>query len=180
MSSIYKYTLPLFVALICLKPLEAQHCPFDGSSIIVIKLTDSLGRSISVLKDRVILFEKTNPLADSCTYAAGQLSILFGSPLEKLVKKYPGSWEYRATQYLAACSFNQPGYYVVVLNQAQHSCMVERNNQFNYINRQFEIRQENTEGNILLTAVPAERIFTLCTSGGSWTRIQPIDIRLTN
>ena len=175
-----KKIITALIVLISLKQSAAQHCPFDGSSMVVIKLTDSLGHPITALKDLLILSETTNPLADSCTYATGQLSILFGSPLEKLVKKYPGPWEYRATQYLAACSFNQPGYYVVVLNQAQHSCMVERNNQFNYINRQFEIRQENTEGNILLTAVPAERIFTLCTSGGSWTRIQPIDIRLTN
>lgn len=176
MNSIFKYTVPLLIALICLKPLSAQHCPFDGSSIVVIKLTDSLGHPITTLKEQVILSETTNPLADSCTYATGQLNILFGRPYEKLVKKYAGTWEERAARYLSACSFNQPGYFVVVLNQAQHSCMVERNNQFNYIKRQFEIRQKSTEGNILISIVPAERIYSLCTSAGSWTRIQPINI----
>lgn len=180
MNRIFKYTVPLLIALICLKPLSAQHCPFDGGSIVVIKLTDSLGHPITSLKEPLLLTETANPLADSCTYAAGQLSILFGSPLEKLVKKYSGSWEDRATRYLEECSFNQPGYYVVVLNQAQHSCMVERNNQFNYFKRQFEIRQKKPEGNIPLTAVPADRIYSLCTSAGSWTRIQPINLILSN
>lgn len=180
MNSIFKYTVPLLIALICLKPLSAQHCPFDGGSIVVIKLTDSLGHPITSLKKPLLLTETANPLADSCTYAAGQLSILFGSPLEKLVKKYPGSWEDRATRYLDECSFNQPGYFVVVLIQAQTSCMIERNNQFNYIKRKFEIRQNSPEGNTLLSAVPDDRIYSLCTSGGSWTRIKSIDIILTN
>lgn len=164
--------------LICIKQSAAQHCPFDGSSIVVIKLTDSSGNPITKPGSAILLTEKPNALADSCTYATGQLNLAFGSPENKLIKKYEGAWEERATLYLTECSFNQPGYYVVVLNQAQRSCMVERNNQFSYIKRQFEIGQKNGKGYVMLTDVPADRIYSLCTSSGTWTRIQAIEIIL--
>lgn len=165
--------------LICIKQSAAQHCPFDGSSIVVIKLTDSSGNPITKPGSAIFLTEKPNTLADSCTYATGQLNLAFGNPENNLIKKYEGTWEERASLYLTECSFNQPGYYVVVLNQAQRSCMVERNNQFSYIKRQFEIRQKKADGNVMLTDVPADHIYSLCTSSGSWTRIKPIDIILT-
>lgn len=173
-----KYNFAILLFLILIKQSAAQHCPFDGSSIVVIKLSDSIGNPIIKPGSALFLTEKPNALADSCTYATGQLNLSFGSPENNLIKKYPGSWEERAALYLKECSFNQPGYYVVVLNQAQRSCMVDRNNQFSYIKRQFEIRQKTVEGNILLTDVPADRIYSLCTSSGSWTRILSIDIIL--
>lgn len=174
-----QYLTALFF-LICIKQAAAQHCPFDGSSIIVIKLTDSSGNAITKPGSAIFLTEKPNALADSCTYATGQLNLAFGNPENNLIKKYPGTWEERAALYLKECSFNQPGYYVVVLNQAQRSCMVDRNNQFSYIKRHFEIRQKKAEGNILLADVPADRIYSLCTSSGSWTRINAVEVRSQN
>lgn len=173
-----KLYLAALLCLICIKQTAAQHCPFDGSSIVVIKLTDSTVNPITKTGTTIYLTEKPNALADSCTYATGQLNLAFGSPEINLIKKYTGTWEERAALYLTECIFNRPGYYVVVLNQAQRSCMVDRNNQFSYIKRQFEIRQKNGEGYVLLTDVPADRIYSLCTSSGTWTRIQAIEIIL--
>lgn len=173
-----KYYCAVLLLLLSFNQTSAQHCPFDGSSIVVIKLTDHNGSPITEPPTSLFLTEITNPLADSCTYAEGQLRLKFGNIESNLIKKYTGTWEERASLYLQECSFNQPGYYVVVLNQAQRSCMVNRNQQFSYIKRQFEIRQKNGEGDVLLTDVPADRIYSLCTSSGSWTRINAVEVEI--
>jgi hypothetical protein len=51
--------------------MEAQHCPFDGTSIVLIKVLDMENKTDFMLK------EVNNPKADSCTYAEGLLDISF-------------------------------------------------------------------------------------------------------
>lgn len=154
----------------------AQHCPFDGSAIVVIKLMHSDGTPVTNLSARPCLIETDNPFADSCKYAEGLLSLPFDIPQKNLVEKYSGSWQYRASQYIKNCVFNQPGHYVVVLNQAQKQCMLERGNDYKYGRRSFEIRLTSEKGNIPALQVPEESIYSLCTSAGNWTRIMPIEI----
>jgi hypothetical protein len=171
---------PLLISLLLFcNLLAAQHCPFDGSYIVVIKLTDANGNIITSPDSTFFLTETLNPLADSCTYAEGQLNLLFDIPSKSLVKKYEGSWEKRAALYLEECTFKQSGYFVVVLNQAQHHCMVNRNNEFTYLDRHFEIRQKTTTGTMLLSVVPTEKIYPLCTANGKWSRIKAIEVKST-
>lgn len=168
----------LLLLILFINPIRglAQHCPFDGSAIVVIKLTDADGKPVTDLSSRPCLIETDNPFADSCKYAKGLLSLPFDSPQKNLVEKYEGSWKYRASLYLKNCVFNQPGFYVVVLNQAQKQCMLERGNDYKYGRRSFEIRLTSERGNIPAVQVPEESIYSLCTGSGSWTRIQPIEI----
>jgi hypothetical protein len=171
----------LVLALITIASgLSAQHCPFDGSAIVVIKLTDAAGKPVTDLSSRPCLIETDNPFADSCKYAKGLLSLPFDSPQKNLVEKYEGSWKYRAGLYLKNCVFNQPGFYVVVLNQAQKQCMLERGNDYKNGRRSFEIRLNSEKGNMPALQVPEESIYSLCTGSGSWTRIEPIEIILKN
>jgi len=176
-----KKILPLFLtALLSFNQLTAQHCPFDGGWIVVIKLTDANGTIITPADSSLFLTETPNPLADSCTYAVGQLNQPFGRPEKNLVKKYEGSWEYRAALYLEECTFKEPGHLVVVLNQAQRRCMVERNNEFTYLDRHFEIRQKTNNGTKLLATVSPDKIYPLCTANGKWSRIKAIELKSTS
>lgn len=175
-----KKIIPLFLLVLLFSTrLVAQHCPFDGSWIVVIKLTDANGNIITRTDSTLFLTETPNPLADSCTYAEGQLNRPFDRPEKNLVKKYEGSWEYRAALYLEECTFKEPGYFVVVLNQAQRRCMVERNNEFTYLDRHFEIRQKTKSGTKLLATVPMDKIYPLCTANGKWSRIKAIELQST-
>ncbi len=175
-----KKIITVFIAaLLFATQLSAQHCPFDGGHIVVIKLTDAHGNVITLPDSTLFLTEIPNPLADSCTYAEGQLNRPFDRPEKNLVKKYQGSWEYRAALYLEDCVFKEPGYFVVVLNQAQRRCIVERNNEFTYLDRHFEIRQQTKNGTKLLATVPMDKIYPLCTANGKWSRIKAIEIQST-
>ena len=175
-----KKIITVFIAaLLFATQLSAQHCPFDGGHIVVIKLTDAHGNVITLPDSTLFLTEIPNPLADSCTYAEGQLNRPFDRPEKNLVKKYQGSWEYRAALYLEDCVFKEPGYFVVVLNQAQRRCIVERNNEFTYLDRHFEIRQQTKSGTKLLATVPMDKIYPLCTANGKWSRIKAIEIQST-
>jgi hypothetical protein len=173
-----KWILILSLTITAAPELMAQHCPFDGSSAVLIHIMDSTGKGMDHTPYHFILAETDTVKADSCTYANGPLLIPFGSIDSALVKKYPNSWEYRAGIYVQKTTFNQPGYFIVVLNQAQASCMIDRNNNFHYIKRKFEIRVQ--QKGIVINRIPVteEKIYSLCTSSGPWTRFQSIDIVL--
>lgn len=173
-----KWILILFLATSITPSIMAQHCPFDGSSAVIIRLPNIKGSLDTDSSLTIFLVETDTLLADSCTYAKGALKIKFRSINEALVKKYPNTWEYRAEKYVAEAPFNQSGLLTVVLNQAQASCMLKRNNEFNYVKRKFELRVVKDGRLIHQLPVPPEKIFSLCSSSGPWTRIQPIEIVL--
>jgi hypothetical protein len=173
-----KWILILSLTIAFTPALMAQHCPFDGSAAVLIHIGDSTGKAMDHSSYTFILAETDTLKADSCTYANGALLIPFGSIDKTLVKKYPNTWEYRAGIYVKETAFNQPGYLIVVLNQAQASCMIDRNNSFHYIKRKFEIRV--LQKGIVINRIPVtqDKIYSLCTSSGPWTRIESIDIVL--
>lgn len=155
----------------------AQHCPFDGSAAVVIR---DLSKQYPGSDQRLafILVETDTAKADSCTYAAGALHLPFGTIDEELIKKYNGGWESRAALYVKETAFNEKGYWVVVLNQAQTYCMLKRGNDFDFKTRHFEIQVKR--GGQLIKTIPVlpESIYQLCTSAGKWSRIVPVEIAL--
>lgn len=157
---------------------DAQHCPFDGGVMVILKVTGPDGKPVTRLTTPIYLAEQPNPNVDSCTYADKQLLRPFDLPQKNLVEKYSGSWEERASLYLKDCVFSQPGYFVVVLNQAQHHCMIPVNNEYRYVLRRFDIRRISDTENTLLVTVPPEKIYPLCTAHGHWSRMEAISIQL--
>ena len=171
-----KWIMFFLTALVLSPVIKAQHCPFDGSAAVFIRVLNSKGEPLARSTTRFFLMETDTLKADSCTYANGALKIPFGSIDSALVKKYPNTWEYRARIYLKETPLLEAGYQVVVLNQAQASCMINRNNQFHYIKRKFEIRWEGADHKTAVITVPADKIYSLCTSAGAWTRITAIEM----
>ncbi len=168
----------LLIAIGWQTPIRAQHCPFDGSSAVIIHLPATQGAIAGDSSLSYFLAETDTLHSDSCTYAVGPLKILFRSIDTALVKKYSNSWKYRAEQFIKVTGFNSPDFLTVVLNQAETSCMIQRekDGEFNYTKRKFEIRVFKGGQMIRQITVPQEKIYSLCTSSGSWTRIQPIEI----
>lgn len=172
-----KLTITLFFLSI-LTAAYSQHCPFDGSAAVVIRVLNSKGRMVNNPSYSFVLVETDTAKADSCTYAQGPLHIPFGTIQQSLIKKYNGGWESRAAVYVKETSFSKPGYQVVVLNQAQTSCMLKRDNGFDYFVRKFEVQVRS--GGKIKSVVPVlpDKIYELCTSAGKWSRIIPVDITL--
>lgn len=156
----------------------AQHCPFDGASMVVIKLKDKKGTIVTTLKDSIFLVEVNNPLADSCSYEPGLLKLPFGSVTENLINKYDGEWKKRSATYVKECSFIKPGHYVVVLSMAGSSCMLHNGSDYKYLERKFEIRVKKGNTIKTLLPVPSTSIYKLCTGAGSWMRIKAIELTL--
>lgn len=172
------FLLPLFITT----PVKngAQHCPFDGATMIVVKLINTKGQTLPTHDKEIILYEKENPNADSCTYAQGQLAITFKNLNKALIHKYENSWTDLAKKMTKDSDFMKPGHAAVVLNMAQATCMVNNHNQYVYYKRAFEIAIKKN-GSILKTiTVDESRMYNLCTSAGPWKRITPIEVVIQN
>lgn len=156
----------------------AQHCPFDGSSAIVILLKDKTGKPITSPAVSVVLSEIDNPSADSCKYSKGLQQILFGTIETSLIKKYPNSWEMWARDMIKECNFNGHGYLTAVLGQAEESCIIDQGDDWKYIPRQYQIIIK--KGDVVKKIIPTtdKNFYQLCTGAGSWGRIKPLEIIL--
>jgi hypothetical protein len=172
------FLLPLFMTTVVKD--AAQHCPFDGSNMVVLKLINTKGKPLPTHDKEIILYEKENPKADSCTYAQGQLAITFGNLNKALIHKYENSWVTWAKRMTKGCDFMKPGHIAVVLNMAQSTCMVNNHNQYVYYKRAFEIAVKKNGATIKTIPVDESKLYNLCTSAGSWHRITPIDVVIEN
>jgi hypothetical protein len=159
-------------------PVNAQHCPFDGSYVVVIKVVDKKGNPVKKCPVKFELVELENPKADSCTYAKGLLNKIFAQSSAVIFNAYTGSWEARAKKF-SNCSLFGEGCYAVLLNQAENQCMLKNGGDFSYEKRKFMIRYvlPKSKKEKIITTTQAH-IYSLCTTGGSWCRIMPIKIVL--
>ncbi len=155
--------------------VKAQHCPFDGGHLIAVHLIDTEGKPVSTAEN-LTLVEINNPSPQSCTYAEGLLNKSFAPTKASLQDRYQNHWEYwiapRTTDWMM---FN-PGYFAVVLNMAEETCMIKKDNDFTYRDREFEIQYQD-RGKTRKAKVASDKIYSLCTSAGKWTRIQPIELK---
>jgi hypothetical protein len=159
-------------------PANAQHCPFDGSYVVVIKVVDKKGNPVKKCPVKFKLSELENPQADSCTYAKGKLNKVFAQSSSVVFNAFTGGWESSAKKF-SSCSLFAEGCYAVLLNQAENQCMVKAGGDFRYEKRKFVIRYvlPKSKKEKIITSMQ-EHIYSLCTSNGNWCRIKPIKIIL--
>lgn len=158
--------------------VSAQHCPFDGGHLVVVHLTDSKGKVISPDSNSLSLVEIDNPQAKSCSYAEGLLKKSFSPNKEFLQTHYKDYWDYWIDPHTKDWNLLNIGYYSVLLNQAEETCMIKNKDEwFDYRKRKFEIHyQEN--GVWETVKVDKDKVYSLCTGAGKWTRIIPIEIKI--
>lgn len=171
-------SLLLILSWLILLPLQtfAQHCPFDGGNMIAVYVTDKNAKPISGASKYLKLVEINNPVADSCTYAQGLLQKNFLPTKEYLQEHYKNYWTHWIEPNYKDWELYNAGFYALTLNQAEESCMIKNNNDFKYRKREFEITYQK-DGSKQTIKVPEDRIYSLCTDAGKWTRIVPIEIK---
>ncbi len=168
----------LLCILVFSQNIAAQHCPFDGTRMIVVHLTDAKDNPVTDGMQSLVLREIDNPDAASCTYAEGLLEKPFLLANDAFSNIYKGQNSYDLIQeYCADCAFLTDGFYAVRLGQAETSCMIKKDGDFDYKKRKFEIGFEKNDVKQTVI-VSADKIYSLCTGGGKWSRIVPIEIKI--
>lgn len=175
----YLFLTGMLLLSFCMHTI-AQHCPFDGSYMVLIKLTNNKEKPIAKLKDSIFLKEINNPNPEKCSFADEILNIPFGTIQNSLFNKYEGSWQSWSKRLSKECAFIKKGYYAVVLNQSQHNCMIaqKNSNDYEYEQRVFEILLKKGGKEKSLATVTNKEMYSLCTSSGSWKRINAIELVL--
>jgi hypothetical protein len=180
---------PIFLLLLVLHlsiGMLAQHCPFDGTNLIAVKVVDKQGKMITNFNTPFYLLEVDNPMADSCTYAAGLIK-------KQLLNK---------KTFIAACNekFGRNGYdtelknrltsagvfananMMVSINQGENTCMLIGKSETvyaNYIYRQRKFAIAYTiNGKEFREPLPPEFIYALCTNNKDLKNFKTITIKL--
>lgn len=177
-NSILKISFLLLFLSVSALTVFAQHCPFDGTRMIVVHLTDAENKPIVDAFDNLILREIDNADADVCTYAEGLLEKPFARALNAFSELYGIKDSVEILQkYCADCSFLTDGFYAAKLNQAEFNCMIKKDGDFNYKKRKFEAVYEKN-GVKKTVKVTENDIYSLCTGSGKWSRIAPIELKV--
>ncbi len=157
----------------------AQHCPFDGGHMIVVQLTDADDKPLFGSAADLTLQEIDNAESESCTFTKGLLSRYFLPPVDAFMQRYArhGSENFRT--YCEDCAFNADGFYAAIVGQSERSCMIKKDEDtdYRYLTRKFEVRYKRAQIEQAV-AVPADKIFSMCTGNGKWSRFEPIKLRL--
>lgn len=174
-----KIALIASFALLCAASSTlAQHCMFDGASMIVVQLTDADDRQIFESAANLTLQEVDNPEADSCSFTKGLVSRYFLPPMNAFTERYQNGAEY-LRNYCEDCAFNAEGFYVVIIGQSEQSCMIrkEEGTGYHFVERKFQIRYQRDDFEQSM-AVSPDKIFSMCTGTGKWSRFEPIKFQL--
>jgi hypothetical protein len=148
---------------------NGQHCPFDGASIVLIKVMNDTDNTNFMLK------ELDNPKADSCTYAKGLLEMKF-QPIDSFYAD--NHWIETYEKRYNMQPIKSKGDWYVKLNQATADCMIKKGNDYTYLKRHFIITFNSKKtGEKEQIVVPETKIFKMCTTSGSWDRFEAIEIK---
>jgi hypothetical protein len=173
MSSIFKKVKKLYLLIFVLVSLfsiksQAQHCPFDGTSIIMLKIKGDK-KEVS----NITLREINNPKVDSCRFENELINVVF-QPIDSLYARnhWVKSRENRPNMLI------EKGDLYVTLNMAQVDCMIPKGNEYTHRKRHFTLSYQVVKtGKTVEMDVPDNRIFSLCTSYGEWKRIKAIVLK---
>ena len=168
------------------KNMLAQHCPFDGTHLIAIKVVDKQGKMIADFNTPFYLVEVDNLMADSCTSAAGIIkkqflqSDTFAAEINRRFDRngYNTQLSNRLTKAGVFTNANM----MLTINQAENTCTLIGKSETVYTNyiyrqRKFVIAYviNNKE---IRQPVPNELIYALCTNAKEIEKFKPVIIKL--
>jgi hypothetical protein len=166
--------------------LNAQHCPYDGSHLVAIKVVDKHGKMLTNVNTVFYLQETDNPLADSCTSAAGLVkkqflnSDAFMAEMDRRFNRngYNKGLNNRLKQAGVFTRANM----MLPLNQAENTCMLTGKSETvytNYIYRQRKfVIAYTVNGKDIHHILPDGFISSLCTSNTDLKNFKTVTIRL--
>jgi hypothetical protein len=175
----------LFMVMLCTN-LYAQHCPYDGTHLVTIKVVDKKGNMLTDVKTVFYLQEVDNPLADSCTSAAGLVKKQFLSSdtfIAELDRRFNrNGYNTKLNNRLKDAGVFTKANLMLTLNQAENTCTLIGKSETvytNYIYRQRKFVIAYTiNGKEVLTPLPDGYISALCTNNKDLKDFRAVTIKL--
>ncbi len=157
----------------------AQHCPWDGGTLISVKLVTKYGRPWNLTKDTAYLLEVENPDASMCSYAEGLLKkpLFNTTTFFTTGNRYGPNYGETLRKRLKGMGVIDKSNLLVSLNQAEKSCMIKKDGDFTYKDRKFVIICESGKHKVSVPVPPAA-IRSLCTSSKDFLNFEPIVVRV--
>lgn len=164
----------------------AQHCPFDGTHLIAIKVVDKQGKMIADFVTPFYLEEVDNPMADSCTSFAGLIKKHFlnsNAFIAEINSRFDRNG-YNTDLYnrLKNADIYTKANRMLTINQAEKTCLLTEKSETVYPNyiyhrRKFEIVYM-LNGTEMRKPVSDQFIYSLCTSANEVEKFKPLIIKL--
>jgi hypothetical protein len=172
--------------LISWKGMLAQHCPYDGTHLIAIKVVDKQGRMISNTNIPFYLVEVDNSMADSCTSAAGLIKKQFlikDTFIVECNERFDrNGYNKQLNNRLTKAGVFTKANMMLTINQAENTCTLIGKSETvytNYIYRQRKFVIAYTiNGKEMQKPLPEELIYDLCTNAREIEKFKPVIIKL--
>lgn len=164
----------------------AQHCPFDGSYLIAIKVVNKQGKMVKTASTNFYLQEVDNKLADSCSSAAGivRKEVL---TTENYIKDCTERWDRNGynkelIDRLTKANVFTTSNMFVSLNQSEHTCTLIGKSEtvytnYIYLKRKFVITYTLNKKRVSVK-VPKTAIYSLCKGSNELENFKPLVIKL--
>lgn len=166
--------------------LCAQHCPYDGTHLIAIKVVDENGKILTDISTVFYLQEVDNPMADSCGHTKGLIKKQFLNSkdfIAQLDERFNHNGYDRALDKLLkdAGTFTKSNM-MLTLNQTENTCILIGKSETVYTNyiyrqRKFDIVY-TINGKEMHEPLPADFIYALCTANKDLINLKTITIIL--
>lgn len=177
--------LLVFVLLFSIR-VPAQHCPYDGKHLIAIKIVDKKGNMLTNVNTVFYLLEVDNPMADSCTSAAGLVKKQFlnsNAFIAEIDKKFNrNGYNTKLNNRLKDAGVFVKANMMVSLNQAENTCTLIGKSETVYTNYIYQQRNfviaYTLSGKEISHPLPAGFISALCTNNRALKSFKAVTIRL--
>lgn len=150
----------------------AQHCPYDGTHLIAIKILDQKGKMLTDIDSLFYLQEVDNPMADSCGHNKGLIKKQFLNSKDFMAdynKRFNRNGYNRTLdERLKAAGIFEKANMMLTINQTENTCMLIGKSEtvytdYIYRQRKFEVAY-TINGKEMRQPLPADFIYALCTA----------------
>ena len=169
----------IFVLFSC-QYIYAQHCPYDGSDLVAVKIIDEKGFTVDLQNNTLFLEEIISKETDSCSYKPGQIrkTLLNKENFQAdCDNRFSEPNSHVLNNRLKKMGIMDKAGWLISLNQAGHYCMINNNGNINYTKRKFEIVYLISKKEIRFPVQP-EDIKSLCTGSKDLVNFKPIVIQV--
>ncbi len=168
------------------KAIQAQHCPYDGTHLIAIKVVDKKDKMLTVVNTVFYLQEVDNPMADSCPYAKGLIKKRFLNSdafvVECNSKFNRSGHNNELNNRLKNCGIFTNANMMLSINQAENTCMLIGKSETVYTNYIYQQRKfviaYTINGKEFREPLPPDFIYSLCTANMELKNFKTITIKL--
>ncbi len=180
-----KYILIVFASFI-FNATIAQHCPFDGSYLIAIKVVNKQGKMVKTTSTNFYLQEVDNKVADSCSSAAGLIKkqlITTANYIKDCNERWDrNGYNKELINRLTKANVFTTSNMFVSLNQSERTCTLIGKSEtvytnYIYLKRKFVIPYTLNKKRVSVK-VPKTAIYSLCKGSNELENFKPLVIKL--